>query len=57
MLPTEGAAHHDALHRLGHIQPGPTNGRGERHDSMLKEPTHQIIRPVPRQMIQNQEHV
>src|SRR5258708_32736829 len=54
MLPSESAAHNDALHRFRHIQPRAANGRVERHHPMIKEPAYQIIREMSRQIIQHQ---
>src|SRR6266699_410215 len=55
MLTGQGPSHNDALHRLGHVEPGTANGRVERHHSMLKEPLYQVIRQMPRQIIQDQD--
>jgi len=54
MLPSQGSAHDDALHRLGHVEPRAAHGRVERHHPMIKEPEHQVIRQMPRQIIQHQ---
>src|SRR4051812_1939649 len=40
-LPVECATDEDALDRLGHVEPGATQGGVQRHDAVLDQPQHQ----------------
>src|SRR5258708_6734815 len=46
ILSAERTTDDDALHRLGHVEPGAPNGRVERHHPMVKQPAYQIIREM-----------
>ena len=55
MLPGEGAAHDDALHRLGHVEPGTRQWRVERQNAVLEQPAHHGIGQVPSQIVPDQD--
>ena len=55
MLSRERSAYDDTLQRLGHIEPGTSNGCIERHDSMGKEPFGDRIRAMPSQVIPDED--
>src|SRR5579859_343531 len=56
ILSTKSPPDKNALYRLCHIQPGPTNRRVERHHPMVKEPTHQLRGEMSCQIIQHQKN-
>ena len=55
MRPDEGAAHDDALQRLGHVEPRARDRRVEGQDAALQQPAHHVVRQMPRQIIPDQD--
>jgi hypothetical protein len=56
MIPLQRTPLDDALHRLGHIQPGARIGRREEQDTMLSTPLGQAWTLVPCEIIPDQQH-
>lgn len=54
MLSVQGSPHQDPLHRLGQVQPRPTQRRVERHHPLLQAPTHHSLGVMPRQVVPDQ---
>lgn len=55
-LPSQGSTHDNALDGFGHVQPGTTQGRIQRHDPMFNEPQNHIRCMVTGQIIPDQQH-
>ena len=55
VLTGEGASHDDALQRLGHIEPGARERGIEGQDATVQQPTHHVVRQMPRQVIPDQD--
>ena len=55
VLTGEGTPNDDALQRLGHVEPGARERGIERQNATLQEPTHHVVRQMPRQVIPDQD--
>src|SRR5258708_6319563 len=56
VLPVERSPLNNALHRLGHVEPGASVGRPEQEDAMFSAPLHETVAFMPREIVQNEQH-